>query len=427
MDPISLIVSALVSGILAGVTKSAQHAVHETYLDLRASIDRRYSGEDAVPLHDAIAALEEEPTALERQEAVAVELERVGAGEDPELQALASRLTSLIEDPMQGGMEDQAPRFASPVEEAHYHAGVRAVAKVMDRHLGALFSLRERLNLDDTDLLSATDSGKRDVPREVVDEVDRLRRDMREIIMDIAQRIEENNYRDAEQAIHDMPMARSERERAVSLVSADKRMHTSYRALQMVVEYFSELNQGVLDKIGREESPVREANMMLGNAIMIFELTDFVIRYVNQFRLDGSDDLTRLHESTKERINALREQQEALKDRASAPDIERAVREQTLGDIHARAAAVDALEEEWQKYLDEVATARSMIGQVESKIPTLEIIRDNARIQIDVLQLVAMLQFLKRNAEAVRGAIETLKGLRLAPLEPGRVRRLVGA
>lgn len=427
MDPITLIVSALVSGILAGVTKSTQHAVHETYQDLRATIARRYTGEDAEPLHEAIHALEEQPTDQGRQNAVAIELERLGARDDPELRALADRLTSLIEDPMQVVQIEPPQRFASPVEEAHYHAGVRAIAKVMDRHLDALLSLRERLNLDDTDLLSATGSSKRDVPREVVGEVDRLRRDMREIILDIAGRIEDSNYRDAEHAIQEMPMARSERERAISLVTADKRMHTSYRALQMVVEYFSELNQGVLDKIDREESPVREANMMLGNAIMIFELTDFVIRYVTQFRLDGEDDLSRVYESTKDRIDALRQEQEALRQRASGTTIEPAVREQTLADIQSRAAAVDALEEEWAKYLDEVSTARSMIGQVEAKIPTLEVIRDNARIQIGVLQLVAMLQFLKRNAEAVRGAIETLKGLRLAPLEPGRVRRLVGA
>jgi hypothetical protein len=70
---------------------------------------------------------------------------------------------------------------------------------------------------------------------------------------------------------------------------------------------------------------------MLGNAIMIFELTEFVIRYVNQFRLDGEDDLNRLHRETKERIGLLREQQRALETRALNSDIEAAVRAQTQG------------------------------------------------------------------------------------------------
>ena len=47
----------------------------------------------------------------------------MGANQDPYLLHLANRLTSLIEDPMQ--------RFDDPTEQAHYDAGVRAVAKVM--------------------------------------------------------------------------------------------------------------------------------------------------------------------------------------------------------------------------------------------------------------------------------------------------------
>jgi hypothetical protein len=418
MDPASMIVAALVSGILAGVTRSAQDTVYEGYLDLKAAILRRYGAAGGPPLEQAIGALEAEPERPEMQEAVAQQLKLVGADQDPLLQRLAGELTSIIEDPMQ--------RLVSPVEQAHHHAGVRAVAKVMDRHVDTMLGIRERFNLEDTDLLTTNNGGSVKAPREVSDEVERLQQDMREIIEQIAQRIEDNNYRDAEEAIRSMPMAYAERQRATSLVQADKRMHISYQALRITVEYFSELNEGVLEKIDRERSPDREANMMLGNAIMIFELTEFVIRYMNQFRLDGEDDLGRLHRETNERISALREDQRALEARASASNIEAAVRDQTLADIRTRSAAIDELEREWDRYLNEIGTVRSMIGQVHDKIPTLEVIRDNARIQIGAMQLVAMLRFLKRNAEAVKGTIETLKGFRLAPLSPTRVRRLIG-
>jgi hypothetical protein len=417
MDPASLIVAALVSGILAGVSRSAQHAVHQGYLDLRSAILRGYGARAGGSLEQAIEALEVEPTLPDRQTALAQQLHFVGADQDPQLQKLANELISLVEDPMQ--------RLVSPIEQAHHHAGVRAVARVMDRHINAVLNLRERLRLDDTDLLTASDGRSSNVPREVSDEVARLQRDMRDIIEQIARRIEDNNYRDAEQAIQRMPMAYSERERATSLVHADKRMHISYQALRMTVEYFSELNQGILEKIDLERSHDREANMVLMNAIMIFELAEFVIGYVNQFRLEGEDDLNRLRRETKDRINEWRQEQQSLESRASRDDVEAAVRDQTLEDIRARAAAVDELEREWDRYLGEVAAVHSMIGHVHSKVPTLEVIRDNARIQIGVMQLVAMLRFLKLNAEAVKGTIDTLKGFRLAPLSPNRVRRLI--
>ena len=65
------------------------------------------------------------------------------------------------------------------------------------------------------------------------------------------------------------------------------------------------------------------------------------------------------------------------------------------------------------------------IAQVHETITTLEIFRENARIQIELLQLVAMLTFLRRNSEAINGSIETLRSFRLAPLDATRVRSLL--
>ena len=73
-----------------------------------------------------------------------------------------------------------------------------------------------------------------------------------------------------------------------------------------------------------------------------------------------------------------------------------------------------------------VESLHSMIGKVCKKLPTLEIIRDNALLQIGVMQEVAMLRFLKLNAEAIKGTISSLQSFRLAPLSPSRVRRLIG-
>jgi hypothetical protein len=66
------------------------------------------------------------------------------------------------------------------------------------------------------------------------------------------------------------------------------------------------------------------------------------------------------------------------------------------------------------------------ISEVHAKIPTLELIRENARVQLSVLELVSMLRFLKQNADAVGTAVETLQGFRLTPLTPTKVRRLLG-
>jgi hypothetical protein len=81
---------------------------------------------------------------------------------------------------------------------------------------------------------------------------------------------------------------------------------------------------------------------------------------------------------------------------------------------------------EWDRYIADTKQFYNRVEDVQNKIPTLELIRENARIQLDVLELVAMLRFLRQNADAVRAAVETLQGFRLAPLTPTRVRRLLG-
>jgi hypothetical protein len=181
-----------------------------------------------------------------------------------------------------------------------------------------------------------------------------------------------------------------------------------------------------LASIDRERSTAREANLVLGNAITVFELTEFVIRYVERFRLDGHDDIHRLHREAKVRLDAKRTEQQALARRASAPAIEADVREQILDVIRTRESAIGELEREWDKYLSEIDSMRSAISEVYAKVPTLEVIRDNARLQIDVMQEVAVLRFLRLNADALKGTISTLQGFRLAPLSGSRVRRLIG-
>jgi hypothetical protein len=386
MDPASAIVAALVSGILAGVSRSAEEAVYDGYVELKSTLLRRCASRDRPRLQQTVQELEAAPTAPDRQQALVHELHRVGADQDVDLQRLADQLLAVIENPV--------PQTSSPVERAQRRAGVRAVGTVLDHHIETVLELRNHHRIDDTDLLSAAGSN---VPMAVQDEVGRLHSDIRRIVEEIAHRIEENNYREAEDVVRNLPLAYAERERANALVHAEKRMHISYQALRIAVEYFSELNENLLASIDREWSTAREANLVLGNAITVFELTEFVIRYVERFRLDGHDDIHRLHREAKVRLDAKRTEQQALARRASAPAIEADVREQILDVIRTRESAIGELEREWDKYLSEIDSMRSAISEVYAKVPTLEVIRDNARLQIDVMQEVAVLRFLRLN------------------------------
>lgn len=253
-----------------------------------------------------------------------------------------------------------------------------------------------------------------------------LHQRMRTIIEEIAQRIEDAKFRDAETALEGMGMGYNEARRAASLVRADKQIHTSYQALRITVEFFSGLNQMVLARVEQETAPGRQSDMMLGNAILIFELTEFVIRYIETFAVRGADHVESLHADAKRRIAGLHAQQEKLAEQARQPDIIESTRQQTLVDIENRRSAIDELDREWDNYLGEIEGLDSSVDQIRAKLPTLRLIQENARVQIGLLQLVALLRFLRQSSDTIQGTVDALQGFQLAPLSSARVRRLLG-
>jgi hypothetical protein len=414
-DPVSLIVGVLVNGALGGVQASAQDAVLEGYTKLRTYLARRYGGQ----VEASINLLERHPESPQIRAAVARELRTAGADRDQELTQLARGLTALIENPDAPGMA--AP---DPVEELRRTTGLRAVGNLLEQHVGKVLAIRSRYDLNDVDLLSGNIARERDLPRRVRDEVTGLHERIRAVIERIASQIEQGRYEDVEHAVAGLQAGFAERERAQRLIEADKGVQASYDALQMTVEFFSELNRSVLARIESEASPDKQSTMMFGNAVMIYELTDFVIGYIQAFTV--STDLETFHVEATQRVQQTRDEQKALEEMARNPDVEPVVRDQILEDIRNREAAFDELEREWDKYLAEFRQLRLRVDEVRGKVPTLATIRENARIQIMTLQLVAMLRFLKQNSDSIRGAVDTLQGFRLAPLSSSRVRRLIG-
>ncbi|GAB3144328.1 hypothetical protein [Amycolatopsis sp. NPDC004378] len=414
MDPISLIVGVLVQGLLEGVKDSAREAVTDGARALRQSIARRYGG----PVARSVELLEQHPESPQCRAAVARELRNAGADRDPQLLALAERLRVLVEAP------DQALLPEDPVERVQRSSALGAIRQMLDGHITQVLAVRARHSVEVTDLLSANIGRNPAIDQQVRADVAGLHARIRTVIEQVAEHIENQHYQDVEAAVRVLPAGYAEREWAYRLVQTEKRMHVSYESLRLTVEFLSALNQSILGRIERESSAQRLSDMMFGNAIIIYELTDFVIGYVANFAISG--DLDQLHREAKDRVDQTREEQRALEERLRGENVPPAMREQVLEDIRNREAAFREIDREWDKYLGEVREMREKAEGTRAILPALEIFRDNARIQIMTLQLVAMLRVLKQNSASLRSTVDTLQGFRLAPLSPTRVHRLLG-
>lgn len=79
MDPISLILAALLTGVVQGVGKSATNAVQDAYTGLRDALKRRLASKPAA--QDAVEQYTEDPEAWKGN--LEVHLKQAGADKDP--------------------------------------------------------------------------------------------------------------------------------------------------------------------------------------------------------------------------------------------------------------------------------------------------------------------------------------------------------
>ena len=320
VDPVSLAVVALATALIKSAADGAgQAAGEDAYHVLKARILKKYPGASA-----SIERLEQEPYSEERREHVASTLHSLGGTNDQELRLLADQLMAAIQygfhdDPPVGGRAQAHP--ADRVAQSRRLAGIRVINQTLGDHIRRVSDLRSYYLLNNSSLLCSNISRSRDVPAEVRDQVASLHGRIREIIGQVAWSIENGHYQATESSVQSLPSL-GERERASRLIQADKAICVSYETLRLTVDYFSELNGQVLEQTERETSPQRQAQMMFGNAIMIYELADFMIGFIRGFSPGGLIELEALHEETLERIRQAKADRNHLEARARQDNIE---------------------------------------------------------------------------------------------------------
>jgi hypothetical protein len=95
MDPIALIVNALVAGVVAAAKPTARQAVKDTYAAFKALIQRKFGDEGDVAA--AVEQVEKKPDSAGRKGMLAEELGATGAGQDAEVLRAARDLLALVQ------------------------------------------------------------------------------------------------------------------------------------------------------------------------------------------------------------------------------------------------------------------------------------------------------------------------------------------
>jgi hypothetical protein len=211
------------------------------------------------------------------------------------------------------------------------------------------------------------------------------------------------------------------------LVSADKKLHISCQSLKVTVDFFTALNEHMVQEIKSCKDSDQEYRLVLGNAILVYELTDFVIKYLKSFETEGISEIHAVKNQMDRKIQKIKTEIEELRNRAQSDKIFSDLKQNILSNVSEREDAVKVMMNTWDNYLGEVKTLSdetdSFIG---NWLPNLELIRDDAKNQITTLDAFAIVRALKGNLNALKSVGKSIKTIPLVSLSPDRVRRLLG-
>ncbi len=96
MDPVTMIVSALAMGAIAGAPSVGAQAIKDAYAGLTTLIVRRFGNKPDA--QKAVEDLEKKPESAGRKATAEEELKEAGAGDDAEIVAAAQTLMKALKD-----------------------------------------------------------------------------------------------------------------------------------------------------------------------------------------------------------------------------------------------------------------------------------------------------------------------------------------
>ena len=214
-----------------------------------------------------------------------------------------------------------------------------------------------------------------------------------------------------------------------SLVNSQYRLHVSHRSLMIALQLFSAINQELLEKIDRERThhPDKAHKFLVTNAVFVYEIADFIIKFLEDFELQGAVELRLLYRDAmaeiargRERIEDVRQriEERAESGRGSILNLDNERRS-----LDHRLAAIGAVDAVWAGLVEKIDAAEGGSRIVRDYIADIEIIKQNAELNLMILSLMVVTQMVRENIEKMQQLMLEVDKLRLPAITANDVRR----
>ena len=165
---------------------------------------------------------------------------------------------------------------------------------------------------------------------------------------------------------------------------------------------------------------------MLRNAVLIYELTGFLVEYLENFGISGIEDIEKVRRDVESQLNQTEKAIDEL-EQDKALDSDPELKKRVLANNTERKAILQIIRQKWASFEGVISTNKESANSTIIKlVPNLKIRQKEAKIQVMILGLVGIMKALEENIALANTFVNDVKKLELAPLTADDVRQLLG-
>jgi hypothetical protein len=308
--------------------------------------------------------------------------------------------------------------------------GVMKLEKRLDQHLGRILEIRKGVAVKNSSLV--TDELTKHIPAlrwHVKRKVANLRSELKEILWELAVDHEKRRFEPLRKDFEKVNgVSKRHLERGYAILESEQQMFISYHSVFFACRACSEVNKAILSRIEnerlKEKMDGKELELLLKNAIIVFEVTSLIIEMIEQFQLKGLKEFQALRDTVFKELAEAETNSQRNVIQANHPSIPPHQKEDTLLRDRNLKESANLVRLQWRRFEDQIYRMRQNTGALSERLPSLALTRDNAKVQLDFLELLAVTQMMNQNIQVIDG-LANLE-LDLAPLNPYDVCRLIG-
>ncbi|MBM4283983.1 MAG: hypothetical protein FJ128_01870 [Deltaproteobacteria bacterium] len=320
--------------------------------------------------------------------------------------------------------------------ELEKNAGYQAVMTYLQHYTKKVRDIQEKYAFSNRDIMSPKLIDNPKLSIEETAALEELKRKLDLLINEVAERIEKHRAVSYDDYTKIYDLNAYDRLRVNSLVSSVRNINKSIQKLKFTVETYVRCNKHIMSEFNECDKNVDFSKMkmlVLGNILLIYELSTYMINFLEKFRLDGIDDILNISQKELQKIDETMENlRKLIKDAESIGNEDSKVKEHVLANLNDREQSLIYFKDEWNNYVAGIEKVQDNVGSLKKKLPTLNLIRNNAQNQLDFFEImkifgiVMVAEAVKKNLETVEIVTLPLDEIELISLPPHRAQILLG-